>query len=140
MALSGSGQCLLKLCIPDRFPVSYRCDRCGSSSCVCSDLLFPENEGAFGKKLWWAAGGCVAAVVAVVLVFPGGFDTAMNKLFHPNADSHTIASMVSTDEGVKITTIKDEVLYLTINNNSGYTVQDADHKPITLTKTAMTAA
>ncbi len=97
-------------------------------------FFFPRMKGAFGKKLWWAAGGCVAAVVAVVLVFPGGFDTAMNKLFHPNADSHTIASMVSTDEGVKITTIKDEVLYLTINNNSGYTVQDADHKPITLTK------
>lgn len=98
---------------------------------------FPIILKKLGVKTIAATGGGIVVLCAVfVLVFPSQVKTMTDKLFHPNKDSHTIESMVSSKDGVKITTVDDQVLNLQISEEAGlrYMVSDGTGNMLELEK------
>jgi hypothetical protein len=76
-------------------------------------FMWKRILGSLGWKK--VAAGAVAAAVfvgIVCVVFPDEVRAGVNKLFHPTEDYHLIASMLDTDKGLQVKTVRDDVFYL----------------------------
>ena len=65
----------------------------------------------------WKRLGVLAAAVGIfaavaVSVFPAQLRSATDKLFHPKEDTHMIRQMISSEQGLRITTSSDDVFYV----------------------------
>ena len=82
-----------------------------------------------------AAIGCVAAFSVICCVlFPEQIQSGADKLFHPKEDTHVLKELLSTEQGLEVTTVKDDTIYLTISQetSSKMTVTDKAGNAVSL--------
>lgn len=86
------------------------------------------------RKIAVGAAGIAVFITLLCVFFPEGIQYGVNKIFHPTRDYHVVASMLSTDRGLEVTTVSDETFYvqLTGNQSSPMTVAGEDGREIPL--------
>lgn len=77
------------------------------------------------------AAGAVALVVfagAMCFLFPEQIRFGTDKLFHPTKDYHVIQSMLDTEKGLRVKTVKGDIFYLTLPDSPSmpFTVKEED--------------
>ncbi len=86
------------------------------------------------KKLMAAAVGLGAFAAAMTVLFPEQVGAGVDKLFHPKEDTHMIRQMLSTGEGLQITTAGGAEFYvrLTGEETAPLGAADAEGKELAL--------
>ncbi len=78
------------------------------------------------KKLMAGAVGLGAFAAAMTVFFPEQVGAGVDKLFHPKEDTHMIRQMLSTEQGLKITTAGDRDLYVRLTGEETVPLRAAD--------------
>lgn len=78
------------------------------------------------KKLIAGAVGLGVFLAAMTVLFPEQVAAGTDKLFHPKEDTHMIQQMVSTAEGLKITTTGEKNLYVSLTGEEQKPLKAAD--------------
>lgn len=80
------------------------------------------------KKIvtWAIALGVFVGIM--VFLYPDEVGAGFGKLFSPKADYHLIRRMSSTEKGLEITTVKDDVLYVKVTGDDRNPLEVADAK------------
>lgn len=97
-------------------------------------LLIYHWHGIFSTLGWkklaaWAAGLGILAALSAGL-FPNEIQYAVDKLFHPKEDTYMVQQMLSSERGLKVTTVEDKTFYVVLTGDEDVPlkVTDADGK------------
>lgn len=88
---------------------------------------FPTLLAAMGIRKTAIGAGCIVVLIAVCCVlFPEQIKSGTDKLFHPKEDTHVLKELLSTEQGLEVTTVKDDTMYLTISEETSSKMAAAD--------------
>ncbi len=85
------------------------------------------------KKILLVLGVAVVLIAGAAIAFRSQIQYGVNKIFHPTKDTYVTKSLLSTKEGLKVTTVQDESFYvqLTEGDSGTFTVTDENGEALT---------
>jgi len=91
-----------------------------------------------GVKIAIAGVVCIGLIVSLCFVFPDELKMVKDKLFTQKESRHVTQKLLSTDKGLEITTVNDDVFYLNLTEdlNQPFSVVDAEGNAVALMKDA----
>lgn len=88
---------------------------------------FPRLLASLGAKKMAVSAGCVAVLAVVCCVlFPEQIKTGTDKLFHPKEDTHVLRELMSTEQGLEVTTVNSDTMYLNISGGTDGAMSASD--------------
>lgn len=99
--------------------------------------MWPRLMASLGWRKILAGAAALGILCSVIFfLFPEEIKFGTDKLFHPKEDYHVIQKMLSTEKGLEVTTVGDNVFYLNLTGNteSPFAVTENDGREIPLVK------
>lgn len=97
--------------------------------------MWPRMISKLGGRKIIAGALCICVFAgAMLFLYPEEIRFGMDKLFRPKEDYHLVQSMSSTDRGLAVTTVRDDIFYVNVTEKESepLEVTDAEGKRIAL--------